>query len=1158
MDGLPPTAARGHQHGGEAASWWDGQPDIDSESESGASHESLSHSDDDSASWFAADHSGGEDGPSSSSSSADGGAGAWDSASAMMTYITQGSARDNGEAPMDQGLQMEAESHWTVMDSSSDMDTVATSSSVGIARDVGGGRHAPANERGGYPVAIDTGGHAQPLLQRQPQLLAPEPVAQQQPVQLQLAPQPGPMPQWGASSDDAASKRPTRQPAAASKRARHDQPTSLPQAAGAILGEKKLDTEATAGLAWAEVLEMLSSGHGPLAAEAVMQRPFKIVRCARRQIFIERPRMRRRPAGDKWLNSGGKKGSTEFWVHDTVGVRKRYGKCAPNDGGPPIPFMEFTVIHRSGPGDKSPPDEEAKAVVAFVLGHAGYEVVRKPPAAPPVEQQAAAKSGRRRGSSGGGWESEQKEQQPSQFQTVNPQDDPRNFDTEDRTAILTSKPGTKFMSFMSEENGKAIELGSIVNFGTGVKLLSAQGDFAEWHKRKPGESAFGEGDVVGFQRGGEISRRTSGAHMLGVISRRAVVEGSAPPKEDRDEYDTVAYTGVVPMKVRRPDEYCHAPETGDIIVPSGRNDGTAVVMSAAGDDAEKRKRLGVVLQGCEWTIQHDTHDTQLVTCDVVSPTETVAVRQWTTPHMAAWALLTVVLTVGALAAGSLLLLPGLVKNDIPPPPAAPAVPAAPPHDPATYSGPPAFEISFEQGWQDHNSGWFHSGTVGDTYRPSLRGDNGDSPRWGNFLGTYTKTEQYCSGVPVYAKVEKSCISYTTEGIGPIRQEDYVSPCLPKMFLYRKSLPVAVEPVGRDPAEAWQLRGQQPDVYRCAAAAKALLMIDGLKLTLGSANEYGSAPSALPYPLRAPQTEESDSQGLHGPILPFAGGYGVRGCYRWTSGVLSGHAFFSYGTCDLDPNTQASIEYQRPAGSGPDGYWAVGVGSIADRRKMDCVNDCHQPQVFASRAVPAPAVDFAALVRSPPPPGADGGRPWVPGCQASSLPGDEWCSGHWEECSTMPGSMCAPIGASGRCTACDSTDWVDNQHGKYDVNGKPVPEEMEWLMWDMSWPLSCSPRPEGRYCNYPHVSTAGGLGPNATWTSGNGKRETTVPTCHDMTGDTEWGFTKDAQDCPTYCSHCKSISIRDYSQDPASANWVPTNRIKVAPLTKEGLEGYMYM
>eukprot|EP01046_Picozoa_sp_COSAG06_P093923 COSAG06_NODE_40094_length_405_cov_1.483660_1_plen_119_part_01 len=83
------------------------------------------------------------------------------------------------------------------------------------------------------------------------------------------------------------------------------------------------------------------------------------------------------------------------------------------------------------------------------------------------------------------------------------------------------------------------------------------GDFAEWHPRLPGEPRlFEEGDVVGFapapvlaptgltddddddddttasaSRGSSsyhITLSTEGAKQLGVISRRAIVQGSCP------------------------------------------------------------------------------------------------------------------------------------------------------------------------------------------------------------------------------------------------------------------------------------------------------------------------------------------------------------------------------------------------------------------------------------------------------------------------------------------------------------------------------------------------------------------------------------------------------------------------------------------------------
>jgi hypothetical protein len=68
-------------------------------------------------------------------------------------------------------------------------------------------------------------------------------------------------------------------------------------------------------------------------------RPHHTVRTERTQIILEPSRLgRRRPGSDKWLNSGGVKGSTEHWKDNAIGVRKRYGKCILQDGGAPMSY----------------------------------------------------------------------------------------------------------------------------------------------------------------------------------------------------------------------------------------------------------------------------------------------------------------------------------------------------------------------------------------------------------------------------------------------------------------------------------------------------------------------------------------------------------------------------------------------------------------------------------------------------------------------------------------------------------------------------------------------------------------------------------------------------------------------------------------------------
>lgn len=77
---------------------------------------------------------------------------------------------------------------------------------------------------------------------------------------------------------------------------------------------------------------------------------------------------------------------------------------------------------------------------------------------------------------------------------------------------------------------------------------------SRYHLRDPREPPFNEGDVVGFGTWG-LTRRTQGCKQLGIISRRAVVEGSLPTTgdgsgDDEHGHDTVAYCGRLPVKLR--------------------------------------------------------------------------------------------------------------------------------------------------------------------------------------------------------------------------------------------------------------------------------------------------------------------------------------------------------------------------------------------------------------------------------------------------------------------------------------------------------------------------------------------------------------------------------------------------------------------------------
>ena len=93
-----------------------------------------------------------------------------------------------------------------------------------------------------------------------------------------------------------------------------------------------------------------------------------------------------------------------------------------------------------------------------------------------------------------------------------------------------------YMTF--KKDGKEVGRVEDSDGGKGIKLVSASGDFAEWHPVARDEAPFQEGDLVGLrcQPGGtelHISRQTNDAEMLAVISRQAIVEGNEPPAAEQ-------------------------------------------------------------------------------------------------------------------------------------------------------------------------------------------------------------------------------------------------------------------------------------------------------------------------------------------------------------------------------------------------------------------------------------------------------------------------------------------------------------------------------------------------------------------------------------------------------------------------------------------------
>lgn len=303
-------------------------------------------------------------------------------------------------------------------------------------------------------------------------------------------------------------------------------------------------------------------------------------------MFLEQPVLPRKKGFDRWVTSGGRKGATETWLSDTDGVLKRYARVvhANPELGAGLKCAQYNLLSRSGPGAEAVENKTKQ------LWN------RAPPAVEPTEPAAPVAPFA-----------------PLLIRAPQAQ-----------TALeLVSAPQQPFISFQSAAAGEeGLELGAIARHGRGIKLESTQGDFAEWHRRTDGELPFEEGDVVGFHRG-QISRVTKRCEMLGIVSRKAVVEGSAPPVSERHLWDTVAYCGVVPVKLRKGGSLgavcdCDTQLGGVLVSPSGRNDGTAVVAPAASDATP---RVGIL---------HDASFTEvvgegvrLVQVVVIAPAETV-------------------------------------------------------------------------------------------------------------------------------------------------------------------------------------------------------------------------------------------------------------------------------------------------------------------------------------------------------------------------------------------------------------------------------------------------------------------------------------------------------------------------------------------------------
>ncbi len=117
-------------------------------------------------------------------------------------------------------------------------------------------------------------------------------------------------------------------------------------------------------------------------------------------------------------------------------------------------------------------------------------------------------------------------------------------------------------------------VGSICGNGSGgVEFRTTGSDFAEFMPRLKESEAMEAGDIVGIIDG-KITRATRGAEQVQVISSAPIVLGNDPGETRQKNFEKVALLGHAPTKVEGP------VRAGDYIIPSGRNDGTGVSISA--------------------------------------------------------------------------------------------------------------------------------------------------------------------------------------------------------------------------------------------------------------------------------------------------------------------------------------------------------------------------------------------------------------------------------------------------------------------------------------------------------------------------------------------------------------------------------------------------
>lgn len=106
----------------------------------------------------------------------------------------------------------------------------------------------------------------------------------------------------------------------------------------------------------------------------------------------------------------------------------------------------------------------------------------------------------------------------------------------------------------------------------GVTYGSKGADYAEYLPKLNHDDRFQFGQIVGVH-GGKVSLKTEGAEQIMAVSRAPVVVGNVPPAAEKNHFVAVGFMGQLPVVVRG------KVRAGDYIVPSGKEDGTAIAVA---------------------------------------------------------------------------------------------------------------------------------------------------------------------------------------------------------------------------------------------------------------------------------------------------------------------------------------------------------------------------------------------------------------------------------------------------------------------------------------------------------------------------------------------------------------------------------------------------